>query len=53
MKWNKFLFYCVLMVATVLVIADTIDGDAAILRGVGSFFGSLFGGLVPDVQIGE
>lgn len=37
------------MLGTVAVIADTIDGNMQILRGIGTFLGSFFGGVAPDV----
>lgn len=40
----------VLMVGTVTVIVDTIDGDMGILRGIGGVIASLFGGFAPSVS---
>lgn len=39
------------MLGTVTIIADTIDGDMQIVKGVGAFLGNLIGGLAPDITI--
>ena len=39
------------MLGTVTIIADTIDGDMQIIKGIGAFLGELISGVTPDITI--